>query len=93
MQGVTETDLARVGSNRVIGTVTSTYGGVCKTLVESNTNTIVTPASTEDSCHMLFKLLMSGKGLPLFLRRLHSEGVVYKIGDLSPLALEKGLTP
>ncbi len=90
---VTDTDLARVGANRVIGSVTSVDdGGVCKALVESNTNTFIAPACTEEHCQMVYKLFVSGNGLPIFLQKLHDGGVVYKIGDLSPLSSEKGLT-
>lgn len=89
---VTEIDLARVGANRVIGSVTSIDEGVCRALVESNTNTFIAPASTGPNCQMIYKLFVSGNGLPLFLQRLHKDGVVYKIAELSPLSSPKDLT-
>jgi predicted DNA binding protein len=91
--GVTNIDLARVGANRVIGSVTSIDGGVCRALVDSNTNTFIAPATTDRDCQMVYKLFISGNGLPLFLQRLHKDGVVYKIGEVSPLSSQKGLTP
>jgi predicted DNA binding protein len=90
--GITETDLARVAVNRVIGSVTSEDRGVCRALVESKTNTFIAPASTEDDCQMSYKLFISGDGLPVFLQRLHKEGISYKITDLSPLSTTRRLT-
>lgn len=89
---ITETDLARVGARRVIGSVASNDCVVCRALIESKTNTFIAPASTEDNCQMNYKVYISGSGLPIFLQRLHKEGVVYKIGDLSPLTSSKGIT-
>ena len=89
---VTQTDLARVSPNRVIGSVTSIDGGVCRALLDSKTNTFIAPASTSDNCEMKYKLFISGDGLPIFLQRLHNEGIQYKIADLSPLTSAKGLT-
>jgi predicted DNA binding protein len=89
---VTGSDLARVSANRLIGSVTSNECVVCKALVDSRTNTFVAPASTEDDCQMNYKIYISGTGLPIFLQKLHKEGVVYKIGDLSLLSSSKGIT-
>ncbi len=85
-------DLARVGLNRVIGSITSNDCVVCKALVETKTNTFIAPASTEDDCQMNYKVYISGGGLPLFLQRLHKDGVEYKIEDLSPLTSKKSIT-
>lgn len=90
---ITETDLARVGANRIIGSVTSNKCVVCRVLVESKTNTFIAPASTFHDCQMSYKVFISGSGLPLLLQRLHKEGVEYKIEDLSPLASSRGITP
>lgn len=89
---ITETDLARVSANRVIGSVTSNDCVVCKALVELKTNTFIAPASTEDDCQMSYKVYISGSGLPIFLQRLHKQGVVYKIEDLSPLTSSRAIT-
>jgi predicted DNA binding protein len=89
---ITDSDLARVGTNRVIGSVTSNDCIVCKALFESKTNTFIAPASTGDNCQMSYKVYVSGAGLPIFLQRLHKQGVAYKIADLSPLATQKGIT-
>lgn len=89
---ILETDLAKVGANRVIGSVTSNDCVVCKALIETKANSFVAPANTENDCRMNYKLFISGGGLPIFLQRLHQDGVVYKIGDLSPLAREKNIT-
>jgi predicted DNA binding protein len=92
MPDVTECDLARVAPNRVIGSVTSNDCIVCKALVESKTNTFIAPATTEENCHLNYKVYISSEGLTLFLQRLHKEGVDYKIGDLSPLKTKKVIT-
>ncbi len=89
---VTDSDLARVGANRIIGSVTSTNCLVCKALVESNANCFIAPATTEDNCDMSYKLYLSGGGLPMFLTKLHEHGVKYKIDDLAPLSTVKGMT-
>lgn len=89
---ITETDLARVGANRVIGSITSNDCIVCRALVETKTNTFIGPAITEEDCRMNYKIYISGGGLPIFLQRLHKKGVDYKIGDLSPLSSTKGIT-
>jgi predicted DNA binding protein len=92
LSDVTESDLARVASNRVIGSVTSNDCVVCKALVESRTNTFIAPANTERDCRMNYRVYISGEGLPIFLQKLHMEGVAYKIEDLSPLSSSKGIT-
>ncbi len=92
LSDVTESDLARVGANRVIGSVTSNECVVCRALIESKTNTFIAPANTEDDCQMNYKVYISGDGLPIFLQKLHKEGVVYEIVDLSPLTSNKGIT-
>jgi predicted DNA binding protein len=89
---VTDSDLARVGTNRVIGSVTSNDCVVCKALFESKINSFIAPAITGDNCQMSYKVYISGPGLPIFLQRLHKQGVEYKISDLSPLASRKGIT-
>jgi predicted DNA binding protein len=93
LSDITESDLARVAVNRVIGSVTSNDCVVCKALIESKTNTFIAPGSTEDDCQMNYKVYISSDGLPIFLQRLHKEGVVYKIEDLSPLTSSRGITP
>jgi predicted DNA binding protein len=89
---VTESDLARVGAKRLIGSVTSTDCLVCKALVESSANCFVAPAVTEENCDVSYKLYLSGGGLPLFLTKLHEHGVKYKIEDLAPLSTVRGMT-
>jgi predicted DNA binding protein len=89
---VTDSDLARVAPNRVVGSVTSNDCLVCQAVVESNTNCFIAPAATEEDCNMNYKLFISGGGLPLFLQRLHRKGVNYKIEDLSPLTSPRGIT-
>jgi predicted DNA binding protein len=89
---ITNSDLARVGINRVIGSVTSTDCVVCKALFESKTNTFIAPANTGDNCQMSYKVYISASGLPNFLQKLHKQGVTYKIADLSPLASRRGIT-
>jgi predicted DNA binding protein len=89
---IVESDLARVGQRRLIGSVTSTDCLVCKALVDSNANCFIAPAMTEENCDMSYKLFLSGGGLPIFLTKLHENGVQYKIDDLSPLSSVKGMT-
>jgi predicted DNA binding protein len=89
---ITESDLARVGPKRVIGSITSNHCLVCRALLESNANCFIAPATSIENCDMSYKLYLSGGGLPIFLTKLHENGVRYKIDDLSPLSSVKGMT-
>jgi hypothetical protein len=88
-----ESDLARVGTKRVIGSVTTTGCAVCKGLVELRTGAFIGGGDTDDRCKMIYKLFLGETGLPLFLQRLHKDGVNYKILDISSLSKSRGLTP
>jgi predicted DNA binding protein len=92
MPDIMNIDLARVGANRIIGSITSKNCVVCRALVESKTSTFIAPANTEQNCHMDYKVYIRSDSLPLFLRRLHKEGVNYKIEELEPLTTKKIIT-
>ncbi len=87
-----DSDLARVGSKRIVGSITTTECKVCKVLVELTTGAFIGGGDTDDRCKMNYKLFLSERGLPLFLQRLHKEGVNYKILDISSLSKSRGLT-
>lgn len=89
---VTESDLASVGSNRVVGAVTSNDSCVCSTIIDSKLGYFIGPAVTEHDCSMSYKLFMSGDGIPSFLQALHNIGMTYKITEISKISPKSALT-
>jgi predicted DNA binding protein len=93
LSDVSESELAKVGSNRLVGTITSKNCKVCLAIMETNLGYFIGPAETGDDCNVNYKLFMDGDGIPVFLQALHSKDVNYKITDISKLAPKKALTP
>jgi predicted DNA binding protein len=89
---VVSSELASVGSNRLVGAVTSTDCRVCSSIMNSNTGYFVGPATTDSNCEVSYKLFMSGDAIPRFLQTLHDNGVDYKISEISKLSPKKDLT-
>ena len=90
---VTEADVASVGSNRVVGAVTSNDCTVCSLIMDSKTGYFVGPATTETDCQLNYKLFLNGEGIPGFLQSLHDKGVFYKISEIAKMAPQRALTP
>ena len=89
---VTESDIATVGANRVVGAVTSNDCTVCSLIMESKTGYFIGPATTEIDCQLSYKLFMSGEGIPGFLQSLHDNGVLYKISEIAKMTPARALT-
>jgi predicted DNA binding protein len=89
---VTESDVASVGANRILGTVTSNDCRVCSLILEEKTGYFVGPATTEIDCQMSYELFLNGEGLPGFLQSLHDNGVLYRISEIAKMAPERALT-
>ena len=90
---VIESDLASVGSNRLVGAVTSNDCRVCPVIMDSKTGYFVGPAVSGHDGKMTYKLFMSGDAIPKFLQTLHSNGIEYKISEISKLSPKRALTP
>jgi len=86
-------DLASVGLNRLVGTVTSNDCLVCFLIMQSQSGYFVGPAVTESDCQITYRLFMSGEGIPNFLQSLHENGVIYKIGEIAKMSPTRALTP
>lgn len=89
---VTESDVAIVGPNRLVGAVTSNDCIVCSLILQSQTGYFVGPASTESDCQITYKLFMNGEGIPNFLQALHTRGIIYKIAEISKMSTSRALT-
>ena len=89
---VVSSELASVGSNRLVGAVTSKDCLVCSCIMNSDTGYFVGPAATDSECEVSYKLFMSGDAIPNFLQKLHDDGVQYKISEISKLSPKKDLT-
>lgn len=89
---VTASDVAAVGSNRLVGAVTSNDCIVCSMIVQSQTGYFIGPASTENDCQITYKLFMNGEGIPNFLQTLHTKGISYKIAEIAKMSAKRVLT-
>jgi len=89
---VTESDIAVVGVNRLVGAVTSNDCTVCSLIVHSQTGYFIGPAATEEDCQMTYRLFMNGEGIPAFLQTLHEKGVEYKIAEIAKMSKARSLT-
>ena len=89
---VVSSELASVGSNRLVGAVTSTDCYVCSSIINSNSGYFVGPAVTESDCRLNYKLFMNGDAIPAFLQTLHDKGVVYEISEIAKLSAKQKLT-
>jgi predicted DNA binding protein len=89
---VTESDIAIVGVNRLVGAVTSNDCTVCSLIVHSQTGYFIGPATTEEDCQMTYRLFMNGEGIPAFLQTLHEKGVVYKIAEIAKMSKTRAIT-
>jgi hypothetical protein len=89
---VTASDIATVGSNRLVGAVTSNDCVVCSLIVQSQTGYFIGPATTEDDCQLTYKLFMNGEGIPNFLQSLHERGIAYKIDEIAKMSTKRALT-
>lgn len=85
-------DVAKVGTNRLVGAVTSNNCSVCSVIVDTNVGYFIGPATTGADCQTTFKLFMNGEGIPTFLQGLHTNQVQYKISDITRLAPKRSLT-
>lgn len=89
---VVSSELASVGSNRLVGAVTSTDCFVCSSIINSNSGYFIGPAVTVGDCRLSYKLFMSGDAIPAFLQSLHDKGVVYEISEIAKLSAKQKLT-
>ena len=89
---VTGSDVATVGSNRVVGAVTSDDCLVCALIMDSKTGYFVGPATTEEDGQISYKLFMSGDSMPKFLQSLHDRGITYKISEIAKITPTRALT-
>lgn len=89
---VTTSDIAAVGSNRLVGAVTSNDCVVCALIIQSQNGYFIGPATTENDCQLTYKLFMNGEGIPAFLQSLHSQGVIYKIVEIAKMSTSRALT-
>lgn len=89
---VTESDIAAVGSNRLVGAVTSRDCIVCSLILQSQNGYFIGPATTENDCQLTYKLFMNGEGIPNFLQSLHDKGVVYRIAEIAKMSTKRALT-
>jgi predicted DNA binding protein len=89
---VIESDVASVGSNRVVGAVTSRQCKVCSIIMDSKTGYFIGPAVSDHDAQMSYKLFMSGDSIPKFLQTLHSNGIEYKISEIAKMSPKRALT-
>ncbi len=89
---VTGSDVAAVGSNRLVGAVTSNDCIVCALILHSQTGYFIGPAATESDCQMTYKLFMNGEGIPSFLHSLYEQGIIYKIAEIAKMTASRALT-
>ena len=89
---VIETDLASVGTNRVVGAVTSNGCRVCSIIMDSKTGYFIGPAVSDHDAQMNYKLFMSGEAITRFLQTLHANRIDYKISEISKLSPKRALT-
>jgi predicted DNA binding protein len=89
---VTGTDLAIIGANRIVGTVTSNDCVTCSVIMESNLVYFIGPAVTGEDCSISYKIFMSGDAIPRFLQALHLRGIDYKVAEISKLTPTRALT-
>ncbi len=89
---ITESDIAAVGSNRLVGAITSNDCVVCSLILHSQTGYFLGPASTDGDCQITYKLFMNGEGIPKFLQSLHDRGIGYKIADIAKMSTTRALT-
>lgn len=89
---VIESDMARVGSNRLVGAVTSKECKVCPIIMDSKTGYFIGPAVSDHDCQMSYTLFMSGEAIPKFLQSLHSNGIEYRISEISKMIPKRALT-
>ncbi len=90
---IVQSDVATVGSNRVVGAVTSRECKVCTVIMDSKSGYFVGPAVSEHDSQMSYKLFMGGDAIPKFLQILHTKGIDYKISDISKISAKRALTP
>ena len=89
---VVDSDLAKLGANRLFGSVTSKGCGVCLALVDNRESCFVAPSVTGEHCEMSYNLFLSGRGLPILLQRLTQQNISYRITDVSHLSSNKKMT-
>lgn len=90
---VIQSDVAAVGSNRIVGAVTCKDCKVCSVIMDSKTGYFVGPAVSDHKAQMSYKLFMSGDSIPKFLQTLHTKGIDYKITEISKISSKRVLTP
>ena len=89
---VIESDVAKVGSNRLVGAVTSKECKVCPIIMDSKTGYFIGPAVSNHDGQMSYTLFMSGESIPKFLQTLHTNGIDYKISEISKMSPKRALT-
>ena len=87
-----QSDVATVGSNRIVGAVTSNECRVCSVIMDSKTGYFIGPAVADHDSKMSYKLFMGGDAIPSFLQTLHSKGIDYTISDISQISSKRALT-
>lgn len=90
---VISSDIAAVGSNRLVGAITSNDCIICSLIIQSQTGYFIGPATTEKDCQFTYKLFMNGEGIPNFLQSLHNEGIIYRIEEIAKMSGSRSLTP
>lgn len=90
---IVQSDVASVGSNRIVGAVTSKECKVCAVIMDSKAGYFVGPAVSDRNSQMSYKLFMGGDAIPKFLQTLHNKGIDYKISDISKISTRRALTP
>jgi len=80
---VVDTDLADVGSKRVMGVVTSRGCKVCTELMEADSVSFISAAVTEKDCSMAYKLFLTREGVPRLLHNLSKARIDYKLREIS----------
>jgi len=80
---VVDTDLADVGSKRVMGVVTSRGCKVCTELMEADSVSFISAAVTEKDCSMAYKLFLTREGVPRLLHNLSKARIDYRLREIS----------
>ena len=89
---VESTELTELSKGHLMGVI-MTYGcRVCPSLIDTNLASFVSSAETQSDCTMSYKLFLNSDGVPVLLNRLSSEGVSYKVLEISDMSEDLRLT-
>ena len=92
---ITESDLASLDTNRLLGAVTSNNCRVGLVLLKSNRKTGpigIGAAVTKNDCQISYKLYIRGEDIPEFFQFLHEGGVTYAISEFEKMSAPNALT-